>query len=104
MADERAAPAVENVSAAEQFRILVGGHVALLQYRRRPGRIVFVHSEVPASLQGRGLAGRLAHAGLEFARANGLAVIPACPFVAAYIRRHPEYRALVREDEGTSSR
>jgi predicted GNAT family acetyltransferase len=90
---------VDHDPSAEQFRIRVEDHVARLQYRRRRGRIYFIHTEVPEALQGRGLADRLARAGLEFAQANGLRAIPACPFVAAYIRRHPEYQALVQDGD-----
>lgn len=86
---------VEQDAAAEQLHVRLDGKTAVLQYRRRAGTILFVHTEVPAELQHRGIADALAHAGLEFARAQHLAVIPRCPFVAAYIRRHPEYRSLV---------
>lgn len=87
---------VEHDPASEQFRIKVNGMVAELQYRRGSGTISFIHTEVPSALRGRGIAGRLAHAGLEFARSEHLAVVPICPFVAGYIRRHPEYEMLVR--------
>lgn len=100
MADPQTDGAIRNDESAEQFQLRVDGHMALLQYRRRPGRIIFVHTEVPPALQGGGLADRLAHTGLEFARAHGLRVIPACPFVAAYIGRHPEYQSLVQQDDG----
>lgn len=103
MADLRGEPAVRNDEVTEQFQLRIDGQMALLQYRRRPGRMRFVHTEVPAALQGRGLADRLAHTGLEFARAHGLRVIPACPFVAAYIRRHPEYQSLVQPDDRADS-
>lgn len=86
---------VEHDAAAEQFCIRLNGVTAVLQYRRRAGTILFVHTEVAAELQHQGIADALAHAGLEFARAQHLAVVPLCPFVAAYIRRHPEYRPLV---------
>lgn len=86
---------VQHDAAAEQFHVRLDGKTAVLQYRRRGGTILFVHTEVPAELQHRGIADALAHAGLEFARAEHLAVVPLCPFVAAYIRRRPEYRPLV---------
>ena len=86
---------VEHDPAAEQFRVRLNDGVAVLQYRRRAATIYFVHTEVPSELQHRGIADALAHAGLEFARADHLAVVPLCPFVAAYIRRHPSYGALV---------
>ena len=72
--------------------------VAFAAYVRRPGAIVFTHTEVPPALEGRGVGSRLARDALDDARRRGLAVIPRCPFVAAYIRRHPEYRDLVPAD------
>ena len=50
---------------------------------------------MPAALEGRGIGGALAKAGLEFARANHLQVVPLCPFVRSYIERKPEYQPLV---------
>lgn len=57
--------------------------------------VVFTHTGVPAPLEGRGLAARLVKAGLQWAREQQLRVIPACSYVAAYIRRHPEWADLV---------
>lgn len=54
------------------------------------------HSYVPPSLEGYGIGGQLARAGLEFARGEGLTVNAVCPFVKAYIRRHSEYSELVK--------
>jgi len=53
---------------------------------------------VPRELEGRGLAGKMAKVALEDARARRLLVIPRCPFVAGYMRRHPEYLDLVPLD------
>jgi hypothetical protein len=72
--------------------------LAELRYRvLRDGTLVLVHTEVPPALEGRGLASRLARAALELARARGVKVIVLCPFVAAFIERHPEFKDLVRE-------
>lgn len=86
---------VEHDAAAQQFHAQVNGMRSVLQYRRAPGKIFFVHTEVPAELRHRGIADALAHAGLEYARSERLTVIPLCPFVAAYIQRHPAYQPLV---------
>ncbi len=86
---------VRHDAAEQRFTAEVNGLPSLLQYRSAPGKIIFVHTEVSPALQGHGVGDALAHAGLEFARAEGLAVVPLCPFVAAYIRRHPEYQSLV---------
>ena len=88
---------VENNEAAKRFEARVDGKVAFIQYRYEKDRIVMIHTEVPDSLGGRGLAGKLAHAALEYARAEGLKVVPLCPYVASYIRKHPEYQSLVHQ-------
>ncbi len=82
-------------SEEQQFEAEVGGQLALAAYRRTPGRIMFTHTEVPYQFRGRGIAGQVVRAALEYARDEGLTVVPLCSYVAAYIRRHPEYQSLV---------
>ena len=66
-------------------------------YQRRGGRIIFVHTEItPPTRAGPRLT--LARAALDAAREAGKAVVPLCPFIAAYIRRHEEYADLVDRD------
>jgi hypothetical protein len=96
--DDVDALVVVNDEKARQFQLRVEGHLALIQYVYSNDSIVFVHTEVPPALEGRGLAGKLARAALEYAREHELSVVPRCPFVAAYIRKHPEYQSLVRAD------
>jgi hypothetical protein len=67
-------------------------------YRRRPGIIAFVHTEIDERFEGEGLGSRLVHDALGDARRDSLAVLPFCPFVNGYIERHPEYVELVPED------
>lgn len=90
---------VTNNEPAERFEMLVDGLRALLTYRRFPDRIVFLHAEVPPSLEGRGLAGQLTRFALDFARANHLRVIPRCPYVSNFIRKHAEYQDLVCSED-----
>lgn len=85
---------VDNADA-RRYEAQVQGYRALIDYQRTGDRIVLTHAEVPTALQGQGIAGKMAQVALDAARAQGLAVIPRCPFVAAYIRRHPAYRDLV---------
>jgi predicted GNAT family acetyltransferase len=60
--------------------------------------VAFLHTEVDPTVQRRGLGSALVAGALDDARARGLAVVPLCPFVDAYIRRHPEYADLVVDD------
>ena len=81
---------IDNNALASRFEVLVNGGLAVLDYRIAGSTIFLLHVEVPASEQGRGIASRLSKAALEFSRDRGLKVVPRCPFVAAYMRRHPE--------------
>ena len=74
---------------ASRYEMSVDGHVAFMEYERRPGMIVLMHTEVPPLLRGRGLGGILAKSVLEAAKAEGLRVIAKCPFVRAYLAKHP---------------
>jgi predicted GNAT family acetyltransferase len=78
-----------------QFETGSGAGTALVAYRRKGKRITFTHTEVAPELRGQGVGEALAQAALEAARAEGLEVVPLCPFIAAYIRRHPEFADLV---------
>ncbi|HEX2095329.1 MAG TPA: GNAT family N-acetyltransferase [Longimicrobiaceae bacterium] len=96
MAEERADVTVVRNGAEERFEIRTGGEPAFLTYSISDGEIVLLHTEVPEALSGNGLGSELVRAALEHARSEGLVVVPLCPFVQAYLRRHPEYRGLAR--------
>lgn len=88
---------VVNNEAAHRFEVRSAEGVASLRYRYdADGSLVLVHTEVPPALEGRGLAGQLARTALELARHQSLHVVPICPFVSAFIKKHPEFRSLVR--------
>jgi predicted GNAT family acetyltransferase len=55
------------------------------------------HTEVAVRFEGRGYGSALVRHILEDAQRQGRGVVPACPFAAAFIQRHPEYQALVRK-------
>lgn len=84
-------------TAEHEYEVHAEGEVAVLTYERHANHITFFHTEVPPALEGRGIAGMLARTALEAARADGLEVVPLCPYVAAYIKRHQEYLPLVSE-------
>ena len=78
-----------------RLELAVDGHTAFSQYKLAPGTITFLHTEVPKELEGQGIGSRLAQGALELARANGLKVVAKCPFIAAYLRNHPEFQDLL---------
>lgn len=78
-----------------RFEINLQGKTALLEYMERKNTIVFPHTEVPKELEGQGLGKQLAETALGWAKEKGKPIVPICPFVASYIRRHPEYREML---------
>jgi predicted GNAT family acetyltransferase len=94
----------------ERYEIRVDERLAgFAQYRMKDERITIFHAEIDPEYRGRGLGDELAHAALEDVRRRGLVLVPRCPFIASYVRRHPdEYldlvaptlRERVMEDDG----
>ena len=79
-----------------RFEVDLGdGTLAIAEYNLFPGKIVFTHTEVPAAHEGEGIGSALIRFALAAARERGLRVVPICPFVAAYIRKHAEEQDLV---------
>jgi predicted GNAT family acetyltransferase len=87
--------AIEDNPDERHYELRIGDEVATVTYRLAPGRITFIHTRVPGALSGRGIASRLARYILDDARRRGLEVVPVCPYVAAFIRRHTDYLDLV---------
>lgn len=75
--------------------VLGGGVAGHLLFRRRGGLLVLVHTEVDPAFEGRGIGGALARFALDDARAQGLLVRPECPFVRAWLAKHPGYEDLL---------
>ena len=93
------APAVTDNPAASRYELHVGGELAgVITYRLQDATISLLHTEIEPAFQGAHLAGHLARHALDDARGRGLAVLPFCPYVGSWIKKHPEYSALVPQD------
>ena len=86
---------VNDNEARCRFELVVDGTSAFASYRREGHQIIFTHTVVPKTLEGRGIGKRLIAGALELVRADGLKVIPACPFVLHYFETHPEEQSLL---------
>src|ERR671930_2051736 len=86
-----------------RFEVHVDGTLAgFAAYRRRGGVGTFTHTEIEPAFEGQGLGSVLARSALDQVRGAGEQVVPLCPFIATYIRRHREYvDLLVPERRGT---
>jgi predicted GNAT family acetyltransferase len=89
------ADVVDNADEHRYELLVDGERVGLMTYRDADGRRALVHTEVDDELEGRGLGSELVRGALDQARERGLTIMPNCPFVAAFIRSHPEYEDLV---------
>ena len=90
-----AAVPVRHNAQDSRFEAEIDGRLARCDYRMHEGVMLLVHTEVPAELEGRGIAAALVRAALEHATAAGLRVRPRCSYVSAYLARHPQYRGLL---------
>jgi predicted GNAT family acetyltransferase len=87
---------VTDVPGSSRYEIEMDGKPAgFTEYRREPGVIAFVHTQVEPDYEGQGVGSRLIRAALDAARADRLAVLPYCPFVREFIEAHHEYLDLV---------
>jgi predicted GNAT family acetyltransferase len=82
--------AVRDNAARRRFELDAEGQVAYSNYTREGRVLTLLHTEVPKALEGRGIGSALVKGILERARAEGLTVVPRCPFVKGYIERHRE--------------
>jgi uncharacterized protein len=69
--------------------------VGVIYYHAGPGRLTLVHTEVDPAFEGKGVGSRLVAGALEDIRRRALSLVPVCPFVRAYLRRHPEQADVV---------
>jgi predicted GNAT family acetyltransferase len=93
------APVVTDNAAESRFEVHVDGQRAgLIKYQRNGDELSILHTEVDEKFQGMGLAGILARAALDQARARGESVLPYCPYVRSWIGKHPDYVDLVPAD------
>lgn len=88
--------AVRDVPESERYEALADGVLAgFAAYRLSPGEVVFVHTDVSDGFEGRSIGGALAREALDDVRRRGLRAVPMCPFIAGWIRHHPDYHDLV---------
>ena len=95
MLETRVPDNVRNNPARSRLELDAGGHTAVAYYQLAAGVITFTHTEVPPELGGRGIGSELVRGALEAARAQGLKVVAKCPFVAAFMAKHPEFNDLL---------
>lgn len=82
---------VTHNAAQRRYELSVEHGLAIAAYRAQGQSRIFTHTEVPPEDEGKGIGARVVKAALEDTRRQGFKIVPACSFVVAYVRRHPEF-------------
>ncbi len=87
---------ITDMPERSRFEATVDGKlVGVLEYRRKDDVIFYDHAETEIPFRGKGIAGRIVEAALIAARAEGLRIVPRCPYVVDWVAAHPEFQPLV---------
>jgi predicted GNAT family acetyltransferase len=82
-------------TALHRFELRDGSETAFVLYSKNENSLRLIHTEVPDALRGKGIGSKLLSGVLQLAERDKLSVIPACPFVGTYVKRHPEHMAII---------
>ena len=86
---------IRDNTALSRFELDEDGVTAFMKYRITGNIVSLDHTETPVAARGRGIASRLVRGVLDEVRRRGLKIVPRCPFVSAYVAKHPQYRDLL---------
>ncbi len=84
---------IRNNPDESRFELEIEGKTAIVEYMIAGKNIIYTHTEVPPEFEGKGIGSALAKYVLDYAAEHGYKVQALCPFISAYVRRHPEYQA-----------
>jgi predicted GNAT family acetyltransferase len=93
--EQRMSGEVKDNPSRSRFELEAGGETAFVTYRLTKSALVLVHTEVPKALEGHGIGSALAKGVLDLLRSQGRKAVVGCPFIVAYIRKHPEYEDVL---------
>ncbi|UFH51850.1 GNAT family N-acetyltransferase [Spirosoma sp. KNUC1025] len=90
---------IRNNTHLHRFETETGGKLSIIQYKRiDDDTLALIHTEVDPSLEGQGIGSKLVQGALEYVEQNNLTIVPLCPFVSAYLKRHPEWNRVVSKE------
>jgi len=94
----------KNNTANQKFEVRLNAEVAELQYRLSDQTLYLMHTEVPDSMSGKGIASLMAKTALIYAKTSNFQVVAYCPFTVGYVKKHPEYLTLINQDKQSLDR
>jgi predicted GNAT family acetyltransferase len=84
-----------NNEAIHNFELTVDGHRSFIDYKIKHNKIYLIHTEVPAELEGRGVAAAIVEKALTYIEQKALKLVPLCAYVQFFLKRHPEWNRLL---------
>jgi len=81
--------------ALHRLELEVEGSIAFIEYKLSGDTLFLIHTEVPPALKGKGAASAIVQKALQYAKDNNYKIIPICPFVQSYLKRHQEWNDIV---------
>lgn len=88
-------PLIRDNTEAKRYELDIDGQVAVVTYNLTSSNLMITETIVPQSLEGHGIASRLAKHVIADAQARHLLILPVCPFFSAYLQKHPEHAEAV---------
>ena len=80
----------------KRFELVIEGKIAYIEYILSNENIMFLtHTEVPVGLEGKGVGSAIVSKTLNYIKEKGYTLAPLCPFVGAYLKRHPEHKDIL---------
>ena len=79
----------------KRFEVSLEGKLALIDYIRAEDKMYLTHTEVPSEMEGKGIASSMVKQVFQQIRDENLKLVPLCPFVASYLKRHPEWKDIL---------
>ena len=84
--------------ALHRLELEVEGSIAFIEYKLSGDTLFLIHTEVPPALKGKGAASAIVQKALQYAKDNNYKIVPICPFVQSYLKRHTEWDDIVAPD------
>lgn len=85
-------------TASNRLELAIEGSTAFIEYKLAGQTLFLIHTEVPQELEGKGVGGAIVQKALQYAKDNDYKIVPICPFVQAYLKRHTEWNDIVAPD------
>ncbi len=83
-----------------RLELEIEGNIAFIEYKLEGDRLFLIHTEVPPTLEGKGAGSAIVQKALQYAKDNSYKVVPWCPFVQSYLKRHKEWNDIIVPSAG----